>query len=208
MEVDRAVGDGVTLYDTGSLPLFYVMIGASQVIFHAVFDTYKEDLSLLPWMTSFTQKWLKRGAMTDFKELEKKNRIPVSDPVFVLKYSKPSASNQSQFFTSEIQQVATIPCFSGGHTTKVESLLKYLRDSSNVDSGTKGKFSGLRMLIVNLTNQLVRKVEANQIIVTWGNAEWLKVLRNGFGEVIKEVPPFSGEMFMSTDDEISLLASR
>lgn len=83
---------------------------ASQIVFHTIFGTFKEDLGVLRSITSVgnwsTQQELGK-AFTKSKEVVRSFSLPS-----LRYYSKLCSANQSEFHTSNVGQVASVPCFS------------------------------------------------------------------------------------------------
>lgn len=83
---------------------------ASQIVFHTIFGTFKEDLGVLRSITS-VGNWSTRQelgkAFTKSKEVVRSFSLPS-----LRYYSKLCSANQSEFHTSNVGQVASVPCFS------------------------------------------------------------------------------------------------
>lgn len=84
---------------------------AAQIVFHTIFETFKEDLGVLKSITS-VGSWSSRQelgkAFTKSKEDVRSFTLPS-----LKYYSKLCSANQSEFHTSNVGQVASVPCFSG-----------------------------------------------------------------------------------------------
>lgn len=94
---------------------------AAQIVFHGIFGTYKEDLSILEMITNVSN-WFTREDMGGcFKKqgtCAKLTRVTLPG---VLAYSKMSCANQTGLLSGVYNQVATVPCFSGRRTHAFDS---------------------------------------------------------------------------------------
>lgn len=84
---------------------------AAQIVFHTIFGTYKEDLGVLRAITNIgnwgTRQELGK-AFAKSKEAVRTFSLPQ-----LKYYSKLCSANQSEFHTSNVGQVSSVPCFSG-----------------------------------------------------------------------------------------------
>nr|QMP82394.1 nucleocapsid protein [Hemipteran orthomyxo-related virus OKIAV183] len=92
----------------------YTAEKASQVAFHAIFGTYKEDLSILEQITT-TGNWYTREELgTCFKKTL--GRAIEFELPGLTHYAKMASANQSGLLSGVYTQVSSMPCFSGLRT--------------------------------------------------------------------------------------------
>lgn len=86
---------------------------ASQIVFHGIFGTYKEDLAILEAITDVVS-WFTREEMGGcFKQQGTTDKHTKIKLPAVHTYSKMSCANQTGLLSGVYNQVATVPCFSG-----------------------------------------------------------------------------------------------
>lgn len=84
---------------------------AAQIVFHTIFGAFKEVLGVLKSITS-VGSWSTRQELG--KAFTRSKEVVRSFTLSSLKYySKLCSANQSEFHTSNVNQVASVPCFTG-----------------------------------------------------------------------------------------------
>lgn len=96
---------------------------AAQIVFHTIFGTFKEDLGVLKTITNIGT-WNTRQELGKAFAKSKETVRTFSLPQLKY-YSKLCSANQSEFHTSNVGQVSSVPCFSG--TKKSEFRRRLLR---------------------------------------------------------------------------------
>lgn len=84
---------------------------AAQIVFHTIFGTFKEDLGVLRAITNIGN-WSTRQELGKAFAKSKEAVRTFSLPQLKF-YSKLCSANQSEFHTSNVGQVSSVPCFSG-----------------------------------------------------------------------------------------------
>lgn len=107
---------------------------AAQIVFHTIFGTFKEDLGVLKTITSIGNRHTRQElgkAFSKSKELVRSFTLPT-----LKYYSKLCLANQSEFHTSNVGQVSSVPCFSGTRkVTFTEDFYEHMkRDKSHTQS--------------------------------------------------------------------------
>lgn len=142
----------------------------SQIVFHAIFGTYKEDLGVLGQLTD-TAHWYTREEMgAGFKKTQRK-LIPVKLPKLRY-YSKLCSANQTGFLTGVYTQLHSVPCMSGKRTTTVsDSFVEHMRRKTNLDK----KSSTLQEITIHLgveIDEVLAKIQENGKVILSGTKNW------------------------------------
>ncbi|KAJ2941449.1 hypothetical protein O0L34_g3666 [Tuta absoluta] len=172
---------------------------AQQVLFHAIFGTFKEDFGILEQIT-YNQTWFTR------EEIGQRFRSPLtgtSKTVNLIKmryYSKMSCANQSGLLTGVYNQVSTVPCFSGKRQQFFSSeFFEYMERREAATASAKSLVQIIQSLTSTLKDlqQMVR--DKNGLLAmgttSWRDMETLKIDEHGT-EVAGLVLRGNGKMFL------------
>lgn len=86
---------------------------AQQVLFHTIFGTYKEDLSILEQITGLGS-WNTREEFKDkFQKMSTCGKSVKFKPLTLNMYSKLASANQTSLLATSYLQLCSIPVFSG-----------------------------------------------------------------------------------------------
>jgi len=88
-------------------------VEAKQVFFHAIFGTYKEDLTILEQITDLGTWNTREQIGTSFQKMTTSGKYTRFVPVKMRKYSKLAAANQTGLLATSYLQVCSVPVFSG-----------------------------------------------------------------------------------------------
>ncbi|KAG5866116.1 hypothetical protein JTB14_038093 [Gonioctena quinquepunctata] len=89
---------------------------ASQIIFHCIFGTYKEDLTILEQITDLGTWNTREYIGNEFKGMRTGGNSVNTKPPQLKYYSKLTAANQTGLLATTYQQVSSVPVFSGKRT--------------------------------------------------------------------------------------------
>lgn len=160
---------------------------ASQIVFHTIFGTFKEDLGVLKSIT-LVGNWSTRQelgkAFTKSKETVRSFSLPM-----LKYYSKLCSANQSEFHTSNIGQVASVPCFSGTRrVTFGEDFYDHMkRDKSHTQ--TAKTMTNVVHIWSNYVTEILTRVQKNGTS-KYGTKSWyfmasLEIQKDGEEEQIE-----------------------
>lgn len=150
---------------------------AKQVVFHSIFGTYKEDLSLLSQITD-CGTWYKRNRFGKglFKgvNMHKASRLQLIKLRFA---SKLASANQTGFLTENNQQVSCCPVFSGfTETEMIPEFFEYMEKRGTGSGFKTGKtLSQILTILVETADGLMRKIRENNSRVQMGTTQWYEV---------------------------------
>lgn len=88
---------------------------AKQVLFHTIFGTYKEDLSILSQITN-QGSWLNRESMGKSFRNQTSGKHVTFKPIKLIYYAKLASANQTGFLSSSYTQICSAPVFGGART--------------------------------------------------------------------------------------------
>lgn len=170
---------------------------AAQIVFHTIFGTYKEDLGVLKAITS-VGNWLTRQqlgkAFSKSKETIRSFNLPT-----LRFYSKLCPANQSEFHTSNVGQVSSVPCFSGSRkVTFGEDFYTHMRrDKSHTQSAKT--MTNIIHIWSNYVTEIITKVQKNGTN-SYGTKAWYAMASLKIGKDGEEVDlnvDSTGKFFLS-----------
>lgn len=94
---------------------------ASQVVFHGIFGTFKEDLAVLEEITNISRWFTREDLGSCFRNQGTSGKTTHIKLPEVKYYSKMSCANQTGLLSGVYNQVATVPCFSGNRIQLFDS---------------------------------------------------------------------------------------
>lgn len=112
-------GGWYTYKKASLLPIKFTLCGemeeemAAQIVFHSIFGTYKEDLSILSQITDIASWYTREEMGPCFRKQGTTEHITKVTLPKIRYYSKMSCANQTGLLSGVYNQVATVPCFSG-----------------------------------------------------------------------------------------------
>lgn len=161
---------------------------ASQIVFHTIFGTLKEDLGVLKSITS-VGNWSTRQELG--KACSKSKEVVRFFSLPALKfYSKLCSINQSEFHTSNVGQVSSVPCFSGyKRVTFTDDFYEHMkRDKSHTQSAKT--MTNIVHIWSNYVTEILTKVQKNGVsrygTKAWYSMATLELGRDGEEEQIDE----------------------
>lgn len=106
---------------------------ASQIVFHSIFGTYKEDLSILSQITDVASWYTREEMGPCFRKQGTTAHITKVTLPKIQYYSKMSCANQTGLLSGVYNQVATVPCFSGlrVHRFDAQIFRTYRKEKNN-----------------------------------------------------------------------------
>ncbi|CAB3225845.1 unnamed protein product [Arctia plantaginis] len=93
---------------------------ASQIAFHSIFGTYKEDLSILAQITNIRTWYTREQLGGCFRSQGTSKNLSILELPVMTYYSKMSCANQTGLLSGVYNQVAVVPCFSGSRVAKFD----------------------------------------------------------------------------------------
>ncbi|ASA47423.1 nucleoprotein [Aedes alboannulatus orthomyxo-like virus] len=162
-----------------------VLIGAtaSQMVFHAVMGTHKENLNLLKWMTG--TEFATRRALGDvFKARASSGKETKVAIISFNSFAKMASAAQTDFLKGGVGQVARVATFSGKFSTALsqdDELFRILRDTV----GDRGRVMAINDDTVIKTLDAVKETINNRLIqekkMSYGTTEFYAPLNGGDG---------------------------
>lgn len=147
---------------------------ASQIAFHSLFGTYKEDLSILSQITN-VGKWFTREELgTCFRSQGSSSELTKFAFPEVTHYAKMSCANQTGMLSGVYNQVTTVPCFSGKRLHLFDAdFFEHIEKKRTV--GTVGKTLGQIMNVLTSTlEELHEKIRMSMGKINIGNNNFRK----------------------------------
>lgn len=92
---------------------------AAQVIYHCMFGTYKEDLSILEQITNCATWYTREQLGKRFQKMTTIGKSVKTQLIIQKMYSKMSSANQTDFLASAYLQTVAVPIFSGYRTQTI-----------------------------------------------------------------------------------------
>jgi hypothetical protein len=86
---------------------------ASQILYHCIFGTYKEDLGVLAQITNCSTWYTREDLGRKFQGVGTSKKEVAFKPIQQILYSKLSSANQTGMLSSSYLQNSSIPVFSG-----------------------------------------------------------------------------------------------
>lgn len=170
---------------------------AAQITFHTIFGTFKEDLGVLQAITN-VGTWNTRQelgkAFAKSKETVRSFNLPQ-----LKYYSKLCSANQSEFHTSNVGQVSSVPCFSGSRRVVFgDDFYDHMqRDKSHTQ--TAKTMTNIVHIWANYVTEVITKVQKNGVNA-YGTKAWydIKTLElQEDGEETDIVVEATGKFFLS-----------
>lgn len=177
---------------------------AFQAVFHSIWGTYCEDLSLLAYLTT-EDKWIRRHEYGAFMEGfgTTKEYAQIKLPKFK-KYSKLVSANITPFLTETTQQISSNPVFSGRSARHYgEELFQTLEDSTT-SAGLRGKSAtAMALEISQLAREIGEKIQKDDSLLT-GTVDFRLVSDasrvEGVEGTVQQPPHLKGVYFLSRKD--------
>lgn len=88
-------------------------VEAAQVVFHGIFGTYKEDLSILEQITNLGTWNTREQLGSKFQRMTMCKKSSIFRPVKLMAYSKLASANQTGLLATAYLQTTSVPVFSG-----------------------------------------------------------------------------------------------
>lgn len=158
---------------------------ASQIVFHTMFGTFKEDLGVLKSITS-VGNWSTRQELG--KAFSKSKEVVRSFSLPALKfYSKLCSTNQSEYHTSNVGLVSSVPCFSGSkRVTFTDDFYEQMKRDKSQSAKT---MTNIVHIWSNYVTEILTKVQKNGVsrygTKAWYSMATLELGRDGEEEQIE-----------------------
>nr|QMP82373.1 nucleocapsid protein [Lepidopteran orthomyxo-related virus OKIAV1731] len=145
---------------------------AAQIVFHSIFGTYKEDLSILSQITNI-KTWFTREQLGDCFRCQGTSSTVVNiDLPKVIYYAKMSCANQTGLLSGVYNQVAISPCFSGARiTTFDESFFEHI-EKRRVVSSTGKTISQIINVLTSTLEELHTLARSDSKSIKMGTTTW------------------------------------
>lgn len=171
----------------------------SQVTFHGIFGTFKEDLSILSQISSIST-WFTREQMGSiFRQQGTSPSVTKINLPSLRYYSKMSCANQTGLLSGVYNQVATVPCFSGARIHRFdESFFEHIEKKRIMNASGKTLTQIINILTSTL-EELHSTLRKNNGRIEMGTTKWfdMETLRLGEpGEAKTTVLEGTGKMFL------------
>lgn len=157
---------------------------AQQVLFHTIFGTYKEDLSVLGQITGLGN-WNTREEFGDkFQKMSTGGKSVKFTPIPLLYYSKLASANQTSLLATSYLQVCSITVFSGRRKQNfTEVFLEQISKRSGAISSAKTIphiIATLTELLSSLSQKLIGGGKRLSMgTVTWRSMEDINIEAGG-----------------------------
>lgn len=148
-------------------------LGASQVVFHTIFGTFKEDFGILRDLTSVgdwkTRQDIGKG-FSKTKDTSRKITLPK-----MKYYAKLCSSNQSDFHTSNVGQVASATCFSGARRVRFgnDFYMHMSRDKSH--ARTAKTMNNIISIWSSYITEILTRLKNSNDMLNYGTKKWCEM---------------------------------
>nr|QMP82250.1 nucleocapsid protein [Lepidopteran orthomyxo-related virus OKIAV178] len=172
---------------------------ASQIVFHSIFGTYKEDLSILSQITSVSLWYTREQMGTCFRQQGSSTSTTKIELPKMRFYAKMSCANQTGLLSGVYNQVVTVPCFSGKRTHRFdESFFDHIEKKKIIS--TSGKtISQIVNILTSILEELHATIKRDQGKIQMGTTQWRDMGSldlNTPGDTVNIVLEGSGKMFL------------
>lgn len=152
----------------------------AQINFHAIFDTFSEDLGVLETITN-CNSWLRRSDLAGcFRGLgSSKKATKFYLPSFIL-YSKLSSASGTDYLAGSASQIVAAPVFAGIRNVQYLELLRGRLTSHGNVMPSSMSLQGIEAALQRLKAVLDQKVNSNQGRTRVGTVPWRVPEGNNF----------------------------
>ncbi|CAG4939126.1 unnamed protein product [Colias eurytheme] len=160
---------------------------ASQIVFHSIFGTFKEDLSILSEITNLSTWFTREEFGKCFRKGDKIDTLVRANLPVLKYYAKMSCANQSGLLTGVYNQVSSIPCFNGRRVQKFGSdFFEHIQ--RKVIVGSTGKsISQIVSSLSIILDDLRKRVNELQGSLEMGTTEWRNMSDLSLGQPGTEI---------------------
>lgn len=145
---------------------------ASQIVFHGIFGTFKEDLYILGKITNVSNWFTREELGTCFRNQgESKSLTKIKFPV-VHYYSKMSCANQTGFLSGVYNQVVTVPCFSGSRVQLFDDSFFEHVEKKRILANTGKTLAQIINILTSTLEELHENVRLSNGKVRMGTTKW------------------------------------
>lgn len=172
---------------------------ASQIVFHSIFGTYKEDLSILGQVTKVANWFTREELGTCFRQQGTSDKVTKISLPEMTYYAKMSCANQSGLLSGVYNQVVTVPCFSGKRVQKFDSdFFEHIEKNRTI--ATTGKtITQIQGILTSTLEELHEHLRKNKGSIAMGTTTWkdMKTLTiENHGDDVDIVVNGRGKMFL------------
>lgn len=175
----------------------------AQAIFHAIFGSYLEDLSILAKITNQPQ-WATRNELNAVYVGKKETGV-VSFNVWVkfTLFAKLKSANITKFGAGQMVQVSSLPVFSGYRARKISTKANEFITTGQVQVVSLASSYSVNITLENFIRSCLS--DATKMAAKVGTTEWYKkiVVREGkatYDEIHTDAVVETGRYFFSTND--------
>lgn len=148
---------------------------ASQIIFHGIFGTFKEDLAVLETITDVSNWYTREELGSCFRQQGSSSSMTKVTLPVVSYYAKMSCANQTGLLSGVYNQVATVPCFSGKRIHLFDSeFFEHIEKRRTVNAAGKSLSQAINTLTTTLEelHDALRKKEGK---LEMGTTSWMSM---------------------------------
>lgn len=172
----------------------------AEVIFHAIFGTYLEDIGVLGEITT-RGGWSKRKALNPvFNDRSKQHAIVVT-PIVHKYVSKMAQSLLTKTLGNTEPCYTTRPSFNGKRKRTFNEAFKSYLDSGKVMSSYSSDPIQLQLALRKLKDELRKDMDAGKLEDV-GNKNWLEKNAEGVWVASEKVPTDKGISFWGPGDSV------
>nr|QMP82185.1 nucleocapsid protein [Blattodean orthomyxo-related virus OKIAV181] len=172
---------------------------ASQVLYHCIFGTYKEDLGVLSAITN-NGTWSTREELgKSFQGAGTSTTVAEITPIRQVYYSKLSSANQTGLLASSYLQISSVPVFSGSRVqTFSDEFFENLGKRAGASTGGK-TIESLQGATKQLLQDIIEEVNKRGKKLEMGTVSWrdmASLTTEQHGEEVNLVVNTTGKFFL------------
>lgn len=167
---------------------------ASQLVFHAVFGSHKENLNLVKWMTG--TDFLTRREIGDAVRERSSSGLTVKVQVIrFVRFSKLASASMTQLLRGGMGAVARGPTWSGRFEEDMDADRDFFKvvQSTQTTGGSSGAITEARILaeLVDLKDAMIQDLTRRRVLA-YGTTDFHVPLATGDGSAYGDVVPGPG----------------
>jgi hypothetical protein len=148
---------------------------ASQILYHCIFGTYKEDLGVLAQITNCSTWFTREDFGRKFQGVGASKKEISFKPIQQTLYSKLSSANQTGLLSSSYLQSSSIPVFSGQRQTTFSNEF-FDSTGKRLGSSLGGKtIEQLQVATKTLLNEIIENIKGKGCKIDMGTVKWREV---------------------------------
>uniref|UniRef100_A0A6M2DEG6 Uncharacterized protein n=1 Tax=Xenopsylla cheopis TaxID=163159 RepID=A0A6M2DEG6_XENCH len=153
----------------------------AQILFHAMYGTYLDDLGILQQITS-AESWAKRSEMTETFVKRSTGDSKLINPIYLRKFAKMAQALQTRTLGNVDPTATCRPSFSGVRKRMFSNEFStYLKTGRSISTFSSDPMT-LQRAIRKLKEDLTKEMEKDSLLLA-GTVKWCTVANGNFQEL-------------------------